>query len=413
MKHPSRILILSILSGALALSGCGSIYSNYREVEQLRVMQAMGLDRAPGGVTVTLAAAADRSGSAPLCFSGTGESVSAAIEAARLRSVEEDLFIGHLKHILIGEEAARQGLSPFLSYICRSPDARMDMPLFILRGADAREAMTAAGNGERGVSEVLQAAQTKLDTQFGGHVFTAAEILRGSVRSGSALVCALSYDDAAEAAPPSPPGSGEDSQDPDEEASEALSDTSSGSQSAGDENGAPYKTLSVGSYAIIKDGKLCEYIGPDAALGVGFLTNTVGVRDLVVRDRYGAPVTLEINRGDTRLRPLWAADGSLQGIEIYATVSATLLESGSGALSAAESADYLTGQLEAAVSDQIGAVLWLARTLEADFLGLADRIEQASPLEYRRMEQPLGPLLPALELSIAVRGELNHGHDLD
>ena len=78
-----------------------------------------------------------------------------------------------------------------------------------------------------------------------------------------------------------------------------------------------------------------------------------------------------------------------------------------------ESADYLTGQLEAAVSDQIGAVLWIARNLEADFLGLADRIEQAAPLEYRRMDQALGPLLPTLELSIAVRGELRHGHDMD
>ena len=78
-----------------------------------------------------------------------------------------------------------------------------------------------------------------------------------------------------------------------------------------------------------------------------------------------------------------------------------------------ENADYLTGQLEAAVSDRIGAVLWLARTLEADFLGLGAKVEQASPLEYRRIGQALGPLLPSLELSIAVQGELRHSHDLE
>ena len=406
-----RALVFLFIICILPLYGCSSIYANYREVEQLRVMQSMGLDRTPGGVAVTLAAAEDRSGNAPLCFSGTGESISAAIEAARLRSVEDDLFTGHLKHILIGEEAARQSIEPYLSYICRSPDARMDMPLFILRGATAREAMSTSGNGEKGVSEALQAAQAKLDMQLGGHVFTAAEVLRRSARSGSALICTLEYGPAAEE---EPAATSED--ETDTQAAEADDSETSGSlaeESAGSEEKPAFKTVSAGSYAVIKDGKLREFIGPEAALGVSFLTNTVGVRDLVVRDRFGAPVTLEINSGGTRLRPLWAEDGSLRGVEIYADVSATLLESGSSALSAVESADYLTGQLEAAVSDQIGAVLWVARNLEADFLGLADRIEQAAPLEYRRMDQALGPLLPTLELSIAVRGELRHGHDMD
>ena len=411
-----RFYTTCVLLCALPLSGCGSLYSNYREVEQLRVMQAMGLDMSPGGVTVTLAAAQDRSGSAPLCFSGTGESVSSAIEAARLHAVEEDLFTGHLKYILVGEEAARKSIDPYLSYICRSPDARMDMPLFILRGADAREAMAAAGNGEKGASEVLQAAHSKLDAQFGGHVFTAAEILRSIERSGSALVCALNYESSAEAQAASPPKTDENAKSPE------AADTESGTAAAGEtesekkplkNDAASYKTLSAGSYAIIKDGKLREFISPESALGVSLLTNTVGVQDLVVRDRFGAPVTLEINSGGTRLRPLWAEDGSLLGLEIYAKVNATVLEADSSAFSALESADFLTGQLEAAASDQIGAVLWLARNLEADFLGLAERIEHAAPLEYRRMGQDLGPLLPSLELSIAVQGELSHGHDLD
>ncbi len=387
MKKTISLLVISLTVAAL-LSGCGSLYSNYREIEQLCVMQTLGLDRVPGGIAVTLSAAADKSGSTPLCFSGTGESVSAAIESARLHAVEEDLFTGHLKHILVGEAAARQGIDSFLSYICRSPDARLDMPLFILQGADAREVLTAVGNGEKGASEVLQAAHTKLNSQLGGHVFTAAEVLRSCARNGSALICALPYTNAAE--------------------------LSGGDAAAGAQQATAYKSAAAeGAYAVIKDGKLCEFIGRETSLGVSFLTNTVGIRSLVIRDRFGSPVTLEINRGGTRLYPLWNPDGTLRGLEIYATVSASLLEAGSHALSSVESADYLTGQLEAAISEQLGAVLWLSRQLEADFLGLGDRIEQASPLEYRRLGQPLGPLLPSLELSIAVQGELSHSHDME
>ncbi len=419
MKRFSFLIVICTLIPALCLSGCGSLYANYREVEQLRIMQTLGLDRSPGGVTVTLAAAAQPGGAAPLCFSGTGESISAAMESVRLHAVEEDLFTGHLKHILIGEEAARQGIEPFLSYICRSPDARMDMPLFLLQGGSARELMQAAGNGEKGVAELLQAAQSKLDAQTGGHVFTAAEILRSSARSGCALVCVLQAAPAAEAEPPGGAASGGGEEDasreeeqPDGE-QEAEGDGEAPAAEAGQDAESSYKAAVAGSYAVLKDGRLCEFIGREAALGVHFLTNAVGVRSIVVRDRFGAPVTLEINRGGTRLRPLWAPDGRLRGIEIYATVSAALLEAGSVSLSTAESADYLTGQLEAAVSEQISAVLWLARQLEADFLGLGDRVEQASPLEFRRLGQPLGPLLPELELSIAVQGELSHSHDLE
>ena len=388
----SLLLCVGLLAGCLPLGGCGSLYSNYREVEQLRVMQTLGLDDAPGGVTVTLAAAADPAGGAPPCFSAAGASVSAAIEAARQRSVEEDLFTGHLRQVLVGEAAARRSLEPILTFICRSPDVRLDMPLFILRDCTAREVMTEAGSGERGISEILQAAHGRLDAQAGGHVFTAGELLRSVERRGSGLVCALRYGPASE--------------------SGGAPDAGEGAASGANAAEPPYTTAAFGGYAVIRGGALCEFLDPDAALGVDFLLNTVGIRELVVRDRFGAPVTLEIARGGTRLQPLWNEDGSLRGIEIYASVTASLLETG-GALSAVESADYLTGQLEAAVSDRIGAALWLARTLETDYLGLRDRVEQAAPLRARRLETDLGALLPALELSIAVRGELRHSHDLE
>ena len=70
MKKTILLLVISLTVAAL-LSGCGSLYSNYREIEQLCVVQTLGLDRLPGGIAVTLSAAADKSGSTPLCFSGT------------------------------------------------------------------------------------------------------------------------------------------------------------------------------------------------------------------------------------------------------------------------------------------------------------------------------------------------------
>ena len=51
-KLLSVLLILSFLP---SFSGCGSIYTNYREIEHLLVIQTMGLDYIPGGVRISLA----------------------------------------------------------------------------------------------------------------------------------------------------------------------------------------------------------------------------------------------------------------------------------------------------------------------------------------------------------------------
>ncbi len=45
-KLVSLLLALAMMPG---LAGCGSVYSNYREMEQLLVLQTMGLDSAAEG----------------------------------------------------------------------------------------------------------------------------------------------------------------------------------------------------------------------------------------------------------------------------------------------------------------------------------------------------------------------------
>lgn len=381
-----RAVAALALCFSLLLSGCLPLEAHYREVEQLRILQALGLDRSGSGVLVTLAAQAEEGGGA-LCYTGAGESVSAAIEQAKERSVEEELFTGHLRWLLIGEDAAREGMEPFLSYICRSPDARMDMPLFVLRGETAREAIGAGAGADKGACEALQAACVKLEAQRSAEPVTAAELFRALERRDCALLCAL------------------ETASTEVEPEEGSAETESGGTAAA-EGFAP------AGYAILKQGRLVDFLDRDAALGADFLMNTVGLRELVLHDRYGAPVTVEIHRGGTRLHPKWE-DGQLRGLEISATVRASVLETGSRSLSAQENADYLTARLEAAVSDRIGAALWRCKSMETDFLGLGERLEQQSPLEMRRLNQPLGPLLPELELSISVQGELLHGHDMD
>lgn len=360
-----------ILSLALLPQLCAcSVLGGARETEQLRVIQTMGVDYAPGGVLLTLAPASGRD-EAAACLSAEGVSVSAAMEHLRDRSVQEEVFCGHIRNLLLGEEAARQGIGPLLEYLCRSSDLRLETPVFVLQGASANEVMSQAGDARRGIDQLLQAAEARLDYHSDSRYFTAAQISRNLDRFGGSLVCALDFREAAEA------------------------DT---------------RTAALSGFGILKDGKLLHFLDEDEAIGAGFLLGSMGVADVTVHDLEGRPVTLEITASGTDLRPLWAADGSLQGLEIRAEARASLLEG--GGRGDESYIDYLTGQLETAASERIRAVLQLSRRLRADFLGLGGRIELASPAQYRALEQDLGVLLPKLEISISVKGSIIHSNDV-
>ena len=370
-KPLALLLVLCLLP---TLTGCAQLLPESREVEQLQIIQTVGVDYVPGGVGLTLAAAASPGAGGPSpALSGSGATFSAALERIRMTSAEEELFTGHVRTLLVGQEAAEHGVDDLLGTVCRSADLRLDMPFYIVRGGTARELMQGASSGSLGITEILQAAEVRQERRQGSRGSTADEIQRSLLRCGSALVAALSYGDAAE--------------------------------SGG-------KTAVPAGLAVLEEGKLVAWIETDDCLGAELLRGSTGSRELSVLDLGGLPVSLELQQGECAVSPVWNADGGLRGLDIDARVRAAVLETAADSTEGLERYDdYLTGQLEAAVSERLGRILQLARQLELDVTGLGGRIEQADPERWRALEEPLGALLPSLEISITVRGELTHTYD--
>ncbi len=370
MKKP--LLFLFIFYTSL-LCGCG-LLPHRREVETLRIIQTVGLDYVPGGVRLTLASAAEADGDgAQPGLSGTGRTLSAALQQIREASPEQELFTGHVRSLLVGQEAAEHGLDDLLALVCRSSDLRLDTPLYVVRGGSAEELIKGASEGDRGITEILLALRAREERQQSVRSSTAGEIQLALLRSDSALVTALSLGEAAE--------------------------------SGG-------KTALPAGLAVLEQGKLEAWIEPADALGAELLCGETGRRELTVLDLGGLPVSLELQRGESSVRPVWNGDGSLRGLDVTARVRAAVLETAANsAAGLARYDDHLTGQLEAAVSERIGRILQLARQEKLDLAGLGRRVEQADPLRWEAQGQDMAALLPGLEISIAVRGELMHTYD--
>ena len=361
----------------LPLSGCGGLYENYRDVERLLVVDTMGLDRIPGGVKLSFAAAGTKQESDPELLTGTGENIERAAEQIRRLSFEEDLFLKHTDFMLFGEEAAKSGLSEHLAYLCSSQNIRMDLPLYIVREGEAAALMRESGGEDRSISEILQGIGEYFRGRGDGHVFTVREVERSLLKRDSALVCALKL---------SP-------------ASETTEDEA--------------KTAEFDGYAVLKGGRLLTYLDREQAVGVGFLTGNTGVCSVTVRDPRGASAELHLNTGSCTVTPVWGEDGALRGLQISARVLADVTElHGGGSMSSSVYVRQLTGLLEETVAERINAVLRLSAELRIDLAGLAEEVERAAPEKYAKLASPFEELLPTLETQVSVSAVLSHGSDL-
>jgi len=374
MRRAMIALLLAL--ELLIFSGRGGLRARYREVEQLLVIQTMGLDDYRGGVTLTLAAMGDAERGVTR-LRADGASIRAAMERIRGYSWEEELFCPHIRQLLIGEQAAEQGVESALSYICRSSDLRLDLPLYVVRGDTAERAVMEVGSEDKGICDVMKTVEQTARRRGDCSLTTAAQVLRDMNRSGSALVCALDLGPAAG-------GAGAD---------------------------ADGITAAPLGYAVLREGRLCRFLTREQAIAVSFLKNEVSPASVQLRDRQGNTAVLEILSGACRIRPVWE-DGALRAFRVSAACRAEILElGGRDALRGTEDADYLTAQLEAKLSQYLTAALQASKELKADFLGLAEIAERDDPAAYRALGRDFVELLPELELEITVSAKLGQTED--
>lgn len=380
MKH--FIAILCALICAFPLSGCSSFLPNYRELEQLLLIQTMGIDSKGGAVQLTLASSNDIGESGPRTLTASGSTISTAMDRIYNYSYEDEIFCYHVRQVILGEKTAEEGIENYLNYICRSPIMRIDVPIYIVRNAEAQDMILNAGDENKGISEIMQSLREKLDRRDENLIFSTADVMKNLKRYGSALICTLDYVSSSESGPS-------------EEQESAASAAPSG-------------------YAVIRDGKLCKYISADDSVAVDFLLNHVGIHHVEVGDGSGGTVVLEINKGSADVTPVWNAPGSLKGFDIHIAAQCSVIEAnGRSNLASAEYTDRLTASLESVLLERANSVLHSSVQLKADFLGLAGIAERSAPNDFAQMQREFTEILPELEFVVTVSGRLLHTNDME
>ena len=319
-----------------------------------------------------------------------------------------------MNHLLVGEAAAEEGLDAFLDYVSQSPTMRIDIPLYIVRGSTANQAVMEVGDSSKGISEVMQTVHESFASPSNSRVFTVADTINSLLRYGSALVCAVDCVPSSESVSPGKSASAQGGGEQNAQQGEEQNPQQEEGQNAQDKTQGETPLMAVpAGYAVIRDGKLCKFIEPEEAVAVGLLTGSLPITAISVTDRNGKNASLELNQGSAQITPVWGGKGQLKGLNIQAQVSASVLETDNWQQgNSNEYINHLTAQLESAVSQRLSSLLRTSMKLKADFLGLAGQVERKSPENYRLMSQRFSELLPGLELQITVSGQLSHTNDM-
>ena len=361
------IAILCALGVAVLSAGCsgGSIYSNYRDIAELMIVQTLGFDSMPdGGATVSVSAegssgAGSEDGSKkPERLSASAASLTEAQDELQHYSGGLQLFFGHTAYFLLGADVLNTDTARFFDCIERDTAFRLSIPVFAVSSGSASELILGAGDEERDATKLMHALTQELRLRGDMHVYTAAEI-----------ISAMDVNAPADATDPDA-GEGEMAVVPD-------------------------------GYTIIYKNKACGRIPAELACGVSLILNEAGPMTVSVGN-----AALQIDKADCDIEPAFG-DG-LEGLTFNIKISASLAEVNGGF-----DPNELAAGLEDAVRALAEGVLELEKSTGCDFLHLGSALEMRHPVRLRGAAENLALVLPDLDMRVCVSARLDRSFNLD
>lgn len=373
-----RALALLLAAGMLC-SGCstGAISSNYRPVEDLELIQTIGVDLAPEGVCLSAATGKAGESEAPQRMTQTGASMLSALDQLQDRTPSAELFYAQTSYLLLGEEAAAAGgLTPLLDFIARDPDMRLSAPLFIVRGGTAQQAVMETGDDKTDVTEALAALEKDIALGGTSHAFSCTDIARTLAGSGCAVVGAV----------------------------ECV-------RTPEEEGGKP--ALAPAGYAIFRNGNYAGSIEPETARGASMLLGTAGHGNLAVTDGDGGTVMLKLDKCKTGFHPVWSDDGTLARVDVTLKLRASIAELRvPRRITARAYQEELNAALATLVAGWAEDVIAVSQTLGADFLGVGQALAIGGGRKWAAIRDDWPAVWQTVPVRVTVTADVGRTFDL-
>ena len=362
---------LACLLAALALlGGCGEKrpFGNVREIDQLALVETMGVDHGGGLCTITVSTAAEEG---QVLLKTKAVTLSRALRELQDYTEKKYIFCGHTRHLLLGPEAAAGFFGECLEFVERDGELRMDTKLYVVRGSSAEDAVALPGGGEESVGDALDSLEKDVSLLSESHVFTCGETAEALAERNCALVSALRL------AEPENILQGEDR-----------------------------RLLLSAGYAIIAEGSLAGWLEPDLARGANLLMQQRGGDLIEAPDGRGGWFAAALTGSRASFLPQYG-EGELTGLTVRLALCCTLSEL-QQTLDLRE--EETVRRMEEGIAEveawRVSEVLRISQEMGADFCGLEKAVRWAAPLRFDRMKTPWEERFPDLPIAVEISVKL-------
>jgi spore germination protein KC len=372
------MIIAAALSLALTLSGCNgmTLFSNYREIEDLELVRTVAADSSDEGINVLICSGPSTEGSEAKLYEESGENLALTLGRMQKTALGREALLSHTEDILIGEELAKNGIDEILDYVERYAEMRLDTNIFIVRG-NASDLVKGVTGESTFPADVLSGIEKNLDKTGEGCVFTCKELAISEADNGCGLVMAISA-----------------------VKDEKLFD------GRGDMSIAP------AGFGIIKDGKLIDYLEGDETTGALILVGRFKA-DEICETVEETTLTLTVDGIKTDIEPEFDDNGALMGLNISIKAQANVINmDGDGNLEDKDFRKSAERELSEMLKGYVTAAIERSQSMDIDFLSLGGAAERAEPIKFKKMPESWTSIFRSLNVRVCAESILRRTYDI-
>lgn len=369
---------LFVCTGAvlLLLTGCSGkiLFEDYREIDQMELIQTVGVDKSGDLITAT-AASSDMGGM--IVLKNTSATISRALREMQNYTSKKYVFYGHTKDFVLGEEAARDGLDLYMEYMERGVELRLDTKLYVVKDGTAEQIISEAGVEEGGIGNLLQSVERDVELLSESYVFGCGEVAEMISEDGCGLVAAIMHINEEDIV-----------------------------------QGGSESTVFSAGYAVFKDARLQCFIDRYFAHGVNLLIGKMGGDIIEVPDGEGSVTALRLTDSGVDYSAQFE-NGELKKIIIDVKVHGNIDEL-KNRINIYD--DAVIKRLEKGLAEtekyRIENVVGLSRGMKADFCKIWKKIAMKYPIKFSKIENEWIEQFCRADVEVKVEGKIIRTYDV-
>lgn len=380
-----RFALLFVVFSMVITSGCEQILPERIEITDLNIIRAIGIDKdenTPGNICVTLISKQEKKEENSEESGGTAQKGKAEVMIKSARTIlqaerelqshsDKRVYFGHVKFFLIGEEAAREGITKHIDFLARDHDIRHNSKVYIVEGMTAREFIEKTSTMDYFLPDLLKALGQNSKNFAGANEVMLHEFLYDiNKKQSCAIVPTIKIS-------------------PEKE-----------------------EEIDLGGYAVFKDLALKFITDLWEVRAINLLKKIPVKNPIELNDPNGYMVALDIYDSKADIKAV-KKDGELQAVKVEVVFSTNINEvHNASTLFTEEALDQLTDKQSNIIRSELEAVIKKAKEQNTDFVNFATTIETKQPILWRKYLDKWEEVFPNLPVSIEVRSKIHRSYTI-